>query len=78
MSVARNIDKEEMKNPMEGKKVIFVENSAEPENADGARGHLEAIGESDTERSIYDRFWKREAYHIEPGVFDFMYSCICG
>ena len=59
MVEARDRDKEEMKNPMEGKRVIFVEDSAEPENADGARGHLEAIGESDTERSIYDRFWKR-------------------
>ena len=44
---------------MEGKKVIFVENSAEPENADGVCGHLKAIGESDIKRSLYDRFWKR-------------------
>ena len=50
----------EMKNPMEGKKVIFVENPSEPKNADGVCGHLEAVGISDTKRSLYDRFWKRE------------------
>ena len=32
-------------NPMEGKKVIFVENIMEPENADGVRGHLEAVAD---------------------------------
>ncbi len=47
------------KNPMEGKKVVFVENPAEPENADGIRGHLEAVGTSEGKRSLYDRFWKR-------------------
>ncbi len=46
-------------NPMEGKKVVFVENATEPENADGVRGHLEAVGESCFKRSLYDRFWKR-------------------
>ena len=35
------------KNPLEGKKVVFVENENEPENADGVRGHLEAVGESE-------------------------------
>ena len=34
------------KNPMEGKKVIFVENQSEPANADGVCGHLEAVGET--------------------------------
>ena len=37
----------DQKNPLEGKKVIFVENDEEIENADGVRGHLEAIGDSD-------------------------------
>ena len=37
----------EQKNPLEGKKVVFVENENEPENADGVRGHLEAVGESE-------------------------------
>ena len=35
------------KNSLEGKKVVFVENENEPENADGVRGHLEAVGESE-------------------------------
>ena len=35
------------KNPLEGKKVVLVENENEPENADGVRGHLEAVGESE-------------------------------
>ena len=37
-------DDPDQKNPFEGKKVIFVEDNTEPENADGVRGHLEAIG----------------------------------
>ena len=44
---------------MEGKKVKFVENLTEPANADGVCGHLEATGEADGHRSIYDRVVKR-------------------
>lgn len=51
--------KMEEKNPMEGKKVQFVENPEEKENADGVRGHLEAIGEASAERSLYDKITKR-------------------
>ena len=47
------------KNPLEGKKVIFVENEDEPENADGVRGHLEPIGESDYKAGIYEKYIKR-------------------
>ena len=46
-------------NPLEGKKVIFVENDDEIENADGVRGHLEAIGESDYKVSFYEKYIKR-------------------
>ena len=46
-------------NPMEGKKVRFVENPKDKKNADGVRGHLEAVGDSKRRRSWYDRFWKR-------------------
>lgn len=46
-------------NPMEGKMVRFIENDAEPENADGVRGHLEAIGESHHKPSFYERIIKR-------------------
>lgn len=48
----------EQKNPFEGKKVIFVENPEERENADGLHGHLEAAGETARFRSGY-AFWKR-------------------
>ena len=40
-------DEPKQQNPLEGKKVIFVENKDEAENADGVRGHLEAVDESD-------------------------------
>lgn len=46
-------------NPMEGKKVRFVENDAEPENADGMHGHLEAIGVTDHKAGFYERIAKR-------------------
>ena len=49
----------EEKNPMQGKKVRFVENQAEKENADGVRGHLEAIGESDHKAGFYEKVVKR-------------------
>ena len=47
------------KNPLEGKKVVFVENENEPENADGVRGHLEAVGESSHQAGLYEKFIKR-------------------
>ena len=40
-------DESNQMNPLEGKKVVFIENDDEIENADGVRGHLEAIGDSD-------------------------------
>lgn len=46
-------------NPMEGKKVVFVEEFSAMRNADGACGHLEAVGISDVQRSLYDKIWKR-------------------
>lgn len=49
----------EQKNPLEGKKVMFVENEDEPENADGVRGHLEAVGDSDHVPSFYEKYVKR-------------------
>lgn len=54
-------NKPEEKNPMEGKKVRFVENGNEEKNADGVRGHLEVIGIIDGRRSLYDRLGKRAA-----------------
>ena len=52
-------NKPEEKNPMEGKKVKFVENDNEKENADGVRGHLEAIGETDHKAGFYEKIIKR-------------------
>lgn len=47
------------KNPMEGKKVRFVEDENEKENADGVRGHLEAVGNTDHKAGAYEKVWKR-------------------
>lgn len=46
-------------NPMEGKKVIFVKDENDLENADGVRGHLEAVGESDYHPGFYAKHVKR-------------------
>ena len=46
-------------NPMEGKKVIFVKDGNDLENADGVRGHLEAVGESDYHPGFYAKHVKR-------------------
>jgi len=52
-------DQPEQKNPLEGKKVIFVEDENDKENADGVKGHLEAVGESEYHPSFYERYIKR-------------------
>lgn len=49
----------EQQNPLEGKKVVFVADENDKENADGVRGHLEAIGESDYKQGLYGRVFKR-------------------
>lgn len=56
-SVYKN--KPEERNPMENKKVVFVENDSEKENADGVRGHLMAIGDSEHKAGAYERIFKR-------------------
>lgn len=56
-SVFKN--KPEEQNPMEGKKVRFVENKNENNNADGVCGHLEVIGESYHKAGIYEKYVKR-------------------
>lgn len=52
-------DKPEEINPMEGKKVRFVEDASEPANADGVCGHLEAVGGSTHTPSFYEKYVKR-------------------
>lgn len=46
-------------NPMEGKRVVFVEEEIEPENADGVRGHLKAIGTTIHFSTFYEQYVKR-------------------
>ena len=47
------------KNPLEGKMVRFVENDQEMENADGVKGHLEALGTANHTPSFYEKYVKR-------------------
>ena len=49
----------DQKNTFAGKKVVFVEDESDEENADGVRGHLEAVGETKKSKGIYDRYIKR-------------------
>lgn len=49
----------DQKNPFAGKEVVFVEDESDEENADGVRGHLEAVGETKKSKGIYDRYIKR-------------------
>ena len=56
---SRYQDKPEEQNPMEGKYVKFVMDETEPENADGVRGHLEAVGPSSHSPSFYEAVVKR-------------------
>ena len=52
-------DKPEERNPMEGKKVKFVEDETEPANADGVCGHLEAVGVTEHKAGVYEKYIKR-------------------
>ena len=47
------------KSPIEGKKVIFVRDDNDEENADGVRGHLEAVGDSEYKPGYYEKYVKR-------------------
>ena len=52
-------DKYKMKNPMEGKRVIFIHDPDDAENADGMRGHLEEVGYSNYYPTVYQKYIKR-------------------
>ncbi|WP_418417747.1 sugar transferase [Blautia sp.] len=52
-------DEPEQKNLLEGKRVVFIPNENEAENADGVRGHLEAVGESKHDPGFYEKYVKR-------------------
>ena len=49
----------EQLNILVGKKVIFVQDDNDSENADGVKGHLEAVGNIDYKPSFYDKYIKR-------------------
>lgn len=55
---SRYSNRPDEKNPMEGKKVVFVYDENDKENADGVKGHLEAVCESRKFESGF-LFWKR-------------------
>lgn len=52
-------DKLEEQNPMQYKNVIFVEDENDAVNADGKKGHLEAIGVSENVSTPYEKYFKR-------------------
>ena len=54
-----------MKNPMEGKKVVFIRDDSDKENADGISGHLEAVGDSEYNPGFYEKFVKRFFGYID-------------
>ncbi len=56
-SVYKN--KPDERNPMQGKKVVFISDENEKENADGVHGHLEAFGETDHKACFYEKIIKR-------------------
>lgn len=56
---SRYRNKPEERNPMEGKTVRFVADESEPVNADGVRGHLEAVGDSHHRAGPYEKVIKR-------------------
>ena len=52
-------DDREQKNPFEGKTVVLVEDENDKENADGVKGHLEVVGDSEYNPSFYEKHVKR-------------------
>ncbi len=49
----------EQKNLLEGKKVVFIENENDKENADGIKGHLKPVGDVNHIPSFYEKYLKR-------------------
>ena len=56
-SIYKNNSKE--RNPHEGKQVKFIENPADPQNADGVCGHLEDMGDTAHTPTFYESVIKR-------------------
>lgn len=49
----------EEQNPVQGRKVVFVDNANDPMNADGKQGHLQAVGNSTHIPTFYEKYIKR-------------------
>ncbi|MCI6889760.1 MAG: sugar transferase [Ruminococcus sp.] len=49
----------EEQNPVEGRKVVFVEDVNDPVNADGKQGHLEAVANTTHIPTFYEKYIKR-------------------
>lgn len=56
-SVYRNQPEE--RNPMEGRKAVFIDDATKAENADGVRGYLEQKGANEKRKGLYERVIKR-------------------
>lgn len=56
---AANKNDSEKENPFVGKKVIFVPDENDKMNADGVRGHLEAVGDMECHPGFYEKYVKR-------------------
>lgn len=52
-------EKPEEQNSLRGKRVVFIENESDPLNADGKKGHLEAVGKSEYIPTFYEKYIKR-------------------
>lgn len=52
-------DDHSQKNLFEGKRIVLVEDDNDKENADGVKGHLEAVGEAEYNPRFYERHIKR-------------------
>ena len=52
-------DEKEQKNPFEGKKVILIKDENDRENADGVKGHLEVVSNSEYRPGFYEKRIKR-------------------
>ena len=46
----------EQRNPFEGKRVAFIADENDKENADGARGHLVAVGDATPDNGLYEKY----------------------
>lgn len=63
-------------NLMEGKKVVFIENSSDQENDDGVRRHLKVVGDSQYKAGFYEKGIKRALDVILSGLGEITLSSV--